>query len=134
MINFSGVWVFNPDKSELQSPPPESSVFHISHSEQSFSLDRTHIINGIPDHFTIELKTDGSEIKMNHRGIDITAKMYWDKESLVSDMVFRQGSDEAANIVKYSVADNGQTLVADEYFTGSGHKHHNRWVFTIASH
>jgi hypothetical protein len=63
MINFSGVWVLNLKKSKLQSPPPESSVFQIIHSEQSFYLDRTHIINGLPDYFTIELKTDGTTTK-----------------------------------------------------------------------
>lgn len=44
-------------------------------------------------------------------------------------MIFQQGNEEATNIVKYSLTDKGQTLVAEEYFTSSEHKHHNRWVF-----
>lgn len=119
----------NLEISKLQSPPPESSIFHISHSEQVFSLDRIHIVDGVPDHFKIDQKTDGSTTKMKLKGIDIIAKIYWDGEALVSDMIFQQGNEEAVNIVKYSIADNGQTLVADENFSSSEHKHHNRWVF-----
>jgi hypothetical protein len=129
MVNFSGVWILNLEKSKLQSTPPDSSTFYISHNEQSFSLDRTHIINGLPDHFAIELKTDGTATEMNLRGIDIIAKIYWDKEALVSDMSFRQGNQDATNIVKYSIEDKGQTLIAEEYFSSSEHKHYNRWVF-----
>lgn len=129
MVNFTGVWVLNLERSELQSPSPESSIFHINHSEQSFSLDRTHVINGVHDRFTIELRTDGTATKKNLRRTDITAKMYWDKEALVSDMTFKQGNEEAVNIVKYSPIDKGQTLVAEEFFTSSEHNHHSRWVF-----
>ncbi|XCH80224.1 MAG: hypothetical protein WHF31_06055 [Candidatus Dehalobacter alkaniphilus] len=129
VINFSGSWVLNLEKSKLQSPPPESSIFHISHSEQAFSLERTHIINGVPDDFTIDLTTDGVTTRKNIRGIEITARMYWDGESLVSDMIFQQGKEEAVNIVKYSITDKGQTLVVEEDFTSSEHKHHNRWIF-----
>jgi len=67
---------------------PQNSPFFISATvKQTFSLERTHIINGVPDDFTINLTTDGVTTK-NFRGIEITAKMYWDGDVLVSDLIF----------------------------------------------
>lgn len=129
MINFSGVWVLNLAKSQLQSPPPESSVFKISHSGQTFCLDRTHVINGINDEFIIELVIDSVTTRKNLSGVDILAKMYWDGETLVFDSLFQQGDEEATNIVKYAITEEGHTLVAEEDFISREHKHHNIWVF-----
>jgi hypothetical protein len=44
-------------------------------------------------------------------------------------MIFRQGNEEVTNTVKYTIMDKGYALVAEEDFTSSEHKHHNRWVF-----
>ena len=134
MVNFTGVWFFDPEKSELQSPPPETSIFNITYCEQAFSLDRTHIVGGLPDRFTIELKLNGTEADINLRGVNITAKMYWEQDTLVCDMLLKQGKEEAVNIVKYSLLDEGETLVADEYFESCEYKQHNKWVFNKKEH
>lgn len=129
MVNLSGVWILNLAKSLLQSPPPDTSVFRIEHHGQTFCLDRTHVMNGVPDSFRIECQTDGMVEEKNIRGVDISVKMVWKGDVLVFDSVFRQGDEEALNKVKYSLMDEGRTLKAEEEFISREHHHHNLWVF-----
>ena len=41
--DFTGTWEFNPSRSSLQNPAPESSTFGIEHREPYFYLERTHV-------------------------------------------------------------------------------------------
>ena len=52
--NFTGTWKFNPNKSALQSPSPESSIFVIEHHEPNFHLERTHVLGGVSDTFSVD--------------------------------------------------------------------------------
>ncbi len=86
--NFTGTWKFNSGKSVLQIPSPESSIFVIEHSEPHFRLERTHIFGGKSDTFSVALTTDGELIVINHGGLEIHSKMYWEGDSLVFDSRF----------------------------------------------
>ncbi len=127
--NFTGTWKFNPDKSVLQSPSPESSIFVIEHNEPDFRLERTHIFGGKSDTFSVALTTDGKPITLNHGGLEIHSKMYWEDDSLVFDSRFVHEGEEATNIVRYRLEDVGQTLIADEQLHSTQYKHNNSWVF-----
>jgi len=127
--NFSGIWIFNREKSVLQSPPPDSSVFIIKHDGPVFILHRTHVINGISNALNFEMTTDGKETVKDHDGTEITAKMYWQGEELVFDSSFRKGDEKALNFVNYKLASDDNVLYAEEEFIGKEHYHLNKWVF-----
>ena len=60
--DFSGEWTLNREKSRLQTPMPDSTLFRIEHREPVFRLTRTHVVKGKADTFSIDLTTDGKEV------------------------------------------------------------------------
>ena len=127
--DFSGVWRFNPGKSLLEIPSPDSSIFVIKHREPQFHIERTHTIGETSDTFSIDLTTDGGIVTKSHRGIEIRARMYWDADVLVFDSKLSQGSQKGSNIVRYQLAEGGETFIAIELMTLGDHCHKNKWVF-----
>ena len=127
--NFTGRWKFNPDKSALQSPAPEFSIFVIEHHEPHFHLERTHVFGGKSDTFLVELTTDGKPVALNHGGMEIQSKMYWKGDLLVFDSRFIHDGEEATNLVRYRLEDGGRTFIAEEQLRSTQHKHDNLWVF-----
>jgi hypothetical protein len=110
--DFTGTWEFNSNKSTLQIPSPDSTTFVIEHREPHFHLERTHVFG-----------------TLNQGGLEIRARLYWEGETLVCDSRLEQGGEQATNIVRYSLADEGQTFIAEEQFRSREHSHENRWVF-----
>jgi hypothetical protein len=55
--------------------------------------------------------------------------MYWDGETLVLDSTFTHDGDVVTNVVRYELADSGQTLVAKERLRGGHQSHDNTWVY-----
>ena len=127
--NFTGTWKFSPERSKLQSPSPESSIFLIKHKEPHFHLERTHVFGGKSDTFSIALTTDGKPVTLNHGGLEIQSKMYWEGDSLVFDSRFVHEGEEATNVVRYRLKDDGQIFIAEEQLRSTQHKHDNLWVF-----
>src|SRR5262245_45028127 len=103
--DFTGTWKLNVDKSSLQIPIPESTLFLIKHKEPQFHLERTHVIDGISDAFTIDITTDGTTVVSSHRGIEIVARLLWDGENLLFDTRLTREGKQAINIVRYSLED-----------------------------
>jgi hypothetical protein len=127
--NFSGTWKFDPVRSSLQIPPPESTTFVIEHREPLFRLTRTHVFEGQEDTFSIELKTAGEPTVHNHRGFEIRARLYWEGEALVFDSTLTREGEQATNLVRYTLEDDGQTFVAEEHFRGNQQRYCNKWIF-----
>lgn len=127
--DLSGDWEFRPGLSTLQIPAPESMRFTIRHSPERFHLERTHVFQGERDEFTIDLAIGADPIRMQHRGIDIVARAYWEGDLLVFDSTMGRGGESATNVVRYSLADAGRTLVALERLRGDKMSYENRWVF-----
>ncbi len=127
--DFTGTWKFNSGKSALQSPSPESSIFVIEHREPHFRLERTHVFGGKSDTFSVALTTDGELIAMNHGGLEIHSRAYWEGDALVFDSGFVHEGEQATNIVRYRLEDAGQTFIAEEQLRSTQHKHNNMWVF-----
>ena len=127
--DFTGTWKFNPGKSSLQIPVPESALFVIEHREPRFELERTHIFSGNSDTFSIDLRTDGKAVVRVHAGFEIDACLRWEGETLLFNSKLKREGEEATNIVRYRLSDDGQTLIAEEQFRGREHSHDNKWVF-----
>lgn len=127
--DFTGTWKFNPGKSSLQIPVPDSTLFVIEHREPVFELARTHVFGGNSDTFSIDLTTDGQAVLRAHAGFEIDACVRWDGETLLFDSKLKREGEEATNIVRYRLSDNGQTLIAEEQFRGREHRYDNKWVF-----
>ena len=127
--DFTGTWKFNSGKSALQSPSPESSIFVIEHREPHFRLERTHVFGGKSDTFSVALTTDGALIAMNHGGLEIHSRAYWEGDALVFDSGFVHEGEQATNIVRYRLEDAGQMLIAEKQLRSTQHKHDNIWVF-----
>ena len=126
--NFSGTWKFNPEKSQLQIPPPDFSTFLFRHDEPDFFLTRTLVMAGVEDTFSIHLRTDGKTVETQHRGMDIKAQLRWEENTLIFDSVILRDDDEATNVVRYRLEDDGKTFIAEEKFTSAEINYKNIWV------
>jgi hypothetical protein len=128
--NFSGDWVFNPEKSKLEIKIKlESATFTIDHKEPDFRFSRVFVIGGKDNALAWALTTDGKEVVTVEDGRTDHSRLYWDGDVLVFDvrMVLKDGR-EATNVVRYSLRDGGRTFVAEEKFRGPVLKYDNLWV------
>src|SRR5262249_34009660 len=113
--DFTGTWKFSPSKSSLQIPAPDSTTFVIEHREPRFHLSRTHIVGGNSDTFSIDLTTDGEEVVRNQGDLEVRARVYWEGETLAFDSRLARGDEQATNVVRYSLANQGQAFIAEEH-------------------
>jgi hypothetical protein len=128
--NFSGDWVFNPEKSKLEIKVElESATFTIDHKEPDFRFSRVFVIGGKDNALAWALTTDGKETVEEEPGQTLHSRLYWDGDVLVFDVriVLKDGR-EATNVVRYSLRDGGRTFVAEEKFRGPVLKYDNLWV------
>jgi hypothetical protein len=128
--DFSGDWVFNPEKSKLQAQfKLDSATFTIDHKEPDFHFSRVFVIGGKSDSLSYALTTDGKEKVEEQPGRTNTSRLTWDGDVLVLDVriVLKDGR-EATNVVRYSLRDGGRTFVAEEKFRGPVLKYDNLWV------
>ncbi len=126
--DFTGKWKYNPSKSVLQIPSPESTTLMIEHREPSFQLSRTHVVGGKSDMFSIVLTTDGKEVVRSQGGLRIQARLYWEGETLVLESKLARDEEQGTNVVRYSLADKGETLIGEERFSSNQQSYENRWV------
>jgi hypothetical protein len=127
--DFTGTWTFNPSRSSLQIPAPDSTAFMIQHNEPRFHLERTHVFEGKSDTFSIDLTTDGEVVEINHAGLVICASLLWEGETLVFESTLNRDGKQGRNIVRYKLIDNEQVFLADERFQSEELNYENRWVF-----
>jgi hypothetical protein len=102
--NFTGTWKFNPGKSVLQIPAPDSTIFIVEHMEPIFRLSRTHVVGVKSDTFSLELTTDGTEVVILQGDLRLRARAYWEGETLVFDSHLLRGGEDATNILRYKLA------------------------------
>ena len=96
--SFTGHWVFNLQRSELQIPPPEFSLFVIEHDEPVFRLTRTHVYAGTPNTISFELTTDGKEYEQDFGELHACSRLSWHDDRLVLEMKVRTKDDEGTNL------------------------------------
>lgn len=127
--DLSGTWGLDKGRSRLQTPVPDLSVFYLDQWGDNFRLSRTHVVNGEPDTFTIQLTTDGKEKVLKETEETSFNRCYWEGDRLVYESRIERGKRTATNVVKYSLSPDGKTLTAEERFTGPVLKYENIWVF-----
>jgi hypothetical protein len=125
--DLSGTWRLNHGKSTLQIAAPDDSVFVIDHREPTLHLERTHVAGGRRDIFAIQLVTDGSETVLDSGGLRLRARVFWEGETLVLDSHVARGGEEGSNHVRYSLSEDGETLVAEERFRSASVNYDNVW-------
>jgi len=127
--DLSGTWAINRERSRLEIPMPDSTVFTIEHREPRFHLERTHVVGETRDVFSIDLTTDGRVVEATHRGIRIEARAFWDGDVLVFDSRLTLGEERGINTVRYALDAGGLSFVAQERVEFQSHTHSNTWVF-----
>jgi len=127
--NFSGHWKLNVEKSRLESPQPDSSIFLIEHGEPRFVLTRTHTFADRSDTVRVELTTDGVEHRQDFGAVRARMSLRWEGSDLFADMIVQTADDEGSNKVWYSLADGGKTLIVREEARSPKYRHDNLWVF-----
>jgi len=127
--NLTGNWKFNPAKSKLQIPPPDSGVFRIDHREPVFQVSRTFMYSGKPDELSFSRTADGKEFVEKGKDRTTSGRLYWEGSILVLDEVIALKDRKATNVVRYEISPDGKTLTARESFRGPILKYDNIWVF-----
>ncbi|MGZ4886678.1 MAG: hypothetical protein ACXVJK_03030 [Candidatus Aminicenantales bacterium] len=128
--DFSGVWVVNPEKSQLANWAKfDATTITIEHKEPKFRFQRVSVKAGKTDESGYDLTTDGVEKVSKEGGMTESSRLYWDGDTLVyhARMVLPDGR-EAIDVVRYTLRDGGKTFVAEEKFRGPVVKYDNLWV------
>ncbi len=126
--NFSGTWIFNPTKSVLQIPYPESTVFVIDHREPVFRFSRTLVIRGASDTLELNLTTDGNQTVGERGELHFRSRLFWDGEALVFESNVETKGESGVNVVRYTLSPTGDSLVAEERFRSRSLNYDNKWV------
>jgi hypothetical protein len=128
--DFSGVWVINPQKSQLANwAKYDRTTITIEHEEPNFRFHRVSIKGGKTDESGYELSTDGVEKVKKDGRMTVYSRLFWEGEVLVlQDRMVLADGREATNTVRYTLKDGGKTFVAEEKFRGPVVKYDNLWV------
>jgi len=127
--DFSGTWVLDLSRSTLEIPPPDSSIFVIDHHEPILTAQRTHVLGGVVNTVSTRFSTDSVLAPLQLGGMEIPTREYWDQQTLGLDQAWFQGDVPVTNLVRYTLEDGGQALIADEYMSAGRESHHNVWTF-----
>lgn len=112
----------------LQIAAPDSTLFVVEHREPSLRLSRTHISGESSDTFSLELTTDGQPVTADRDGVNLTARAYWEADTLVFDTKLKRGEDEGSNLVRYRLSETGESFEANESFRSPSLNYDNLWV------
>jgi hypothetical protein len=127
--NFTGTWVLNATKSQIEIPTPESTTFVIEDSQPIVRIFRTHVRGGERDTATVLLRTDSSRVDWQIRQTALTSRTWWDGNELVFWTGFTDPQRAGEQTVRYSLSADRQTFTAVERVSSPSDKHVNRWVF-----
>jgi hypothetical protein len=126
--DYTGTWTLNHEKSRLQIPAPDTTVFVVDHHEPALRISRTHVAGDSRDTFSLDLTTDGREVTVDRGEFRLRCRAYWDDDALVFDSHLVRAGDEATNVVRYALSSDRMLLVADEKFRGEALAYDNVWV------
>jgi hypothetical protein len=127
--DLSGTWVLDLSRSTLDIVPPDSTIFVIDHSEPFLTAKRTHILDGVVNVVDTRFTTDSALTAVEVSGLEIPTRVHWDGDVLILEQEWSRGGVLITNLVRYTLEDEGRTLVADEYMQAGPDGHHNVWVF-----
>jgi len=119
-------------KSTLQIPAPDDTLFVVDHREPSLRISRTHTIGEKQDTFSLELTTDGHGVSVTRDDVHLHANAHWDHDTLVFDTRLVRGGEEATNVVRYRLAADRLSFVAEERFRSASLNYDNIWIMEKA--
>ncbi len=79
-------------------------MFYIDHKDPLFRLRRTHVFNGKPNTWSIELTTGGKEVVQKEKNADFHVRLRWDGEALIFDSYWLAGNSKTTNVVRYTLS------------------------------
>ena len=126
--DFTGTWRFNRELSSLQITAPDSTIFTIEHHEPAFRFSRTHIFAQKKDAFSMDLTTDGTMVETRRGDVTVQARAFWEGRTLVFDSLLTGPDDSGTNVVRYELAEDGNTITARESLRSSRLQYDNVWV------
>jgi len=126
--DFTGTWTFNAARSVLQIPAPDATIFVVDHREPAFRISRTHVVGETRDTFSLDLTTDGQPVSVERGDLQLRARAYWDGDTLVFDTSLVRAGEEATNVVRYTLAADSNSFVADERFRSRSLNYDNVWL------
>ena len=126
--DFSGTWTFSPARSTLQIATPDATVFVIEHREPSLHIARTHVKGETRDTFSLDLTTDGKEVVKTSGDLSLAARAYWEHDTLVFETRVVRAGNEGTNVVRYQLAADRMSFVAEERFRSAVMNYDNIWV------
>jgi hypothetical protein len=123
--NFTGIWKLDPNRSTLNGAQPENVTLYIHQNDPDFHLRRTEVVHGKSNAWSVHGRTDGKTMEKKSREGTQRAHMYWQGSQLVLELKRDGKSGESRTTVRYSMADDGHTLIAQE----KQNDQDSRWVF-----
>lgn len=108
---------------------PDKVVFTIKHREPSFRLERTLVFGDRSDTFELDLTVGADGEPFTRGDATLRPSLRWDGDRLVFLTRILRGEEEATNLVRYGLEEDGTILVADESFRSTTQSYDNRWLF-----
>ncbi len=132
--NFSGTWVFNPQKSALKMTAPSSLTLEITQGDPQLVFARTQVYGDQTFNWKLEIVPDGQkEVVETSTDYTTSSRARWEGNSLVLDQKITATDGTKVNdLVTYSLGPDGNTLLALEQQTIVGAKRgttSNKWVY-----
>lgn len=122
--DYSGTWVFNAPKSQLESQMADSAskVFVIKQQGNQFNLVIKNVVGTKKRQIHFKMIADG---KTRRAKLLFKEKLTWQGNTLQA-ILWRKNF---SNTVNYQFGNNQNELIAEETFIGKSHRHHNIWFF-----
>jgi hypothetical protein len=121
---FTGTWVLNLQKSQLQSPSPglTGSKFIIKQNGEKFYLTRYHFFGNKKKKISFKMNADGKKRRVK---ILFKGKL----ERLDNNLKATIWRKNFSNIVTYRFGADQNEFIADETESGKYESHHHIWIF-----
>jgi len=130
---FSGTWVLNMRRSRVEAAhPPVSGEAVIRYDGKTWHFKRTNRNDaGKVDVWSIDLVVGSAKFHVEKDGPYVfRSRMFLDGGSLIlAENITASDGQKGKNTVRYSLEDNGNTLIADEKEQTPAGNETNRWVF-----
>jgi hypothetical protein len=129
---FSGTWVLNMQRSKVEAAHPPVSGEAVIRYGKTWHFKRTRRNDaGKVDVWSIDLVVGSPKFHVEEDGPYVfRSRMFRDGDSLVlAENITASDGQKGKNTVRYSLEDNGSTLIADEKEETPAGNETNRWVF-----
>jgi hypothetical protein len=129
---FTGVWKLDLHESKVEDKhPPIASTATIRFDGKVWNFSRTHhFVHKKPDTWAISMMVDSKEDRITREPpLTIKSRIIRDGDALIFTEEYTADTGEkATNSVRYSVTNDGNTLMEDEREVTPDRNEHNVWI------